>query len=89
MVLDNQLREPVEKVVTLIFGHLVDALRVVANSIHALPAGDRVGPDHRMDSLKVSSNVFWSAALSAVQLEVVLLGALVEDRLRVGGGQSL
>ena len=89
LTLDNELREPVEKVVALIFGHLVDALSVVANSVHALPARDRVGPDDRMNSLEVCSDILRSAAFGAVQLEAVLFGAFVEYRLRVGGSQSV
>jgi len=75
-------------VVALIFGHLVDALRVVSNSVHALPARDRVGPDDRMDSLEVCPDILRSAALGAVQLEPVSLSAVVEDGLCVGGSQS-
>ena len=74
--------------VTLSFGYLVDALGVVADGVHALPARDRVGPDDRMNSLEIRSNILWSATFGTVQLEVILLGALVENRLGVGGGQS-
>jgi hypothetical protein len=88
VVLDNQLSEPVEVVVTLSFGHFVDTFCVVSDGIHALPACDRVGPDHRMNNLEVCSDILWSAAFGTVQLEVVLLGALIEDRLCIGGCQS-
>lgn len=74
--------------VALVFGHFVDTLRVVANSVNTLPAGDGVGPDDGMNSLEVCSDVLRRTTFGAVQLEVVLLGAFVEDGLRVSGSQS-
>lgn len=75
--------------VALILGHLVDALRVVADGVNTLPASDRVCPNDWMNGLQIRSNVFWRAALSTVQLEVVFLCALIEDWLCVSSSQPL
>lgn len=75
--------------ITLGFRHLINALRVVADSINALPAGDRVGPDNWVNSSQVGSNILRCTALGTVELEVVLLGTLVEDRLCISGSQAL
>lgn len=89
LALDDQLSEPVEKVVALVLGHFIDALRVVANGVNALPAGDRIRPDDGVNRLEVCSDVLWRTAFGAVQLEVVPLGTFVENGLRVSGSQSL
>jgi hypothetical protein len=73
--------------ITFVLGHLVDALRVVAYGIHALPASHRVRSHNRMDGGEVCADILRSTTLGTVKLIAVLLCALIEDRLCVGGRQ--
>jgi hypothetical protein len=63
--------------VTLCFGNLVDALGMMAHSIHALPTRQSVSSDDRVNSLEVCANILGSPTLGAVQPEVVFLSTLV------------
>jgi hypothetical protein len=87
LTLDDQLREPSQEMIALVLGHLVDALRVVAHGIHALPASDRVCPHNWMNGGKICADILRSTTLGTVKLIAVLLCALIEDRLCVGGRQ--
>lgn len=75
--------------IALGFRHFIDALRMMANGIYALPASDRVGSDDRVNSRQVGTNILRCTALGTVKLEVVLLSTLVENRLCISGSQAL
>lgn len=87
MVVHNQPHKPLQQVVALLFRQAVDALRVVAHGEDALPARHRVGAHHRVHGRQLVADVLGRAPGCRVQLELVLLGALVEGWLREGGGQ--
>lgn len=89
MVLDNQLREPVQEVLALLVRQAVDALDVVADGEDGLPAGDGVGADDGVDGLEGLADVLGGAALLRVDGEAVALGRVVEGRLGRVGGQSV
>ncbi len=89
VVLDNQLREPVQEVLALLLGQAVDALDVVADGKDRLPARDRVRADHGVDRLEHLADVLRRAALLGVDGEAVALGRVVEGRLGGVGRQSV
>jgi hypothetical protein len=61
---------------------------MVANGIDRLPACYGVGAYHGVSGSETIANIFWGAAWSGVQLEVLFLGSNVELGLRVGGRQG-
>ena len=86
VVIDEQSHEPVEQRLTLQLSHVVDLPDVVSDGENALPAGDGVGADHGVDGLEKLADVLGCAALTAVEVEAVLVGGLVEARLHIGRG---
>jgi hypothetical protein len=56
----------------------------MAESKNALPAGNGVCADDRMDGFEDFADVFGGAAGFGIDLETVLLGCFIEFRLRVG-----
>lgn len=88
LTLYNQLCEPTKEVVALRLGNLIDALSMMANGVHTLPPSDWVRPDDGVSSLQVCPDILRGTALSAVQLEVVLLGTLIEDWLSVRSSEA-
>ena len=89
VVLDNKLSKPVEEMLALLLGQPIDALTVVADSIHRFPARDGVGTDDRVDGLEGLADVLGRATLATIYAEAVALGCLVEERLGVVGGQCV
>lgn len=85
MVLDNQTDEPVQEVLRLVVRETVDVFHVVTHGEHRLPAGDRVGPHNRVNSLEHVADVLGSTACGSEELEVVLLRCCVEIWLGVVG----
>ncbi len=87
MILNNQLREPVQKMLALSLANFVDPLCMMTNGVNAFPARNRIRADDWVDGSEILANVLRSTALGAVELETVVLCALLEDRLRVGARQ--
>jgi hypothetical protein len=54
---------------------------MVTQRVHAFPACDGVGPDHRVDSFKDLAHVLGCTTRLREDLEIVLLRRLVEARL--------
>lgn len=73
MVLIHQIQEPVEQLLALLFGYTVDMAYVTANGENALPAGDGVRPDNRVDGPQDLPDVLRGAAGLVVELEAVTL----------------
>ena len=89
VVLHDELHKPRQEVLALLIGQAVDALDVVANAEDGLPAGDRVGADEGVDGLQQLADVLGRATLGRVDLEVVALGGVVEERLGREDGQLI
>lgn len=88
MVLDDQRHEPVQEVFTLLLRDSIDLLDMSPNGKHALPSGHRIGTDDRMLRPELSPDILWGTTRPAIELEVVVLGALVESGLGVCGCQG-
>lgn len=88
MVFDNQLHEPIKEMLALFLGQSINPFRVVPNCKDALPASDRIGPNNRMNGSKLISGILRRAPRARVELEIVVFGALVENRLRISSSQS-
>ncbi len=65
----------------------MDALDVMAGAKDGLPAGDRVGADQGVDGLEDLADVLGGTTLGSVDLKVVALGSVVEERLGRENGQ--
>ena len=89
VVLHDKLHKPRQEVLALLIGQTVDALDVVANAEDGLPAGDRVSADEGVDGLQQLAHVLGRATLGRVDLEVVALGGVVEERLGREDGQLI
>jgi hypothetical protein len=59
MLFNDQLQEPIEKALALIWRHIIDTFSVVANSKKTLPARDRVGADNWMVGRERIAYVVW------------------------------
>lgn len=62
---------------------------MVTDGEDALPPGDRVGAHHRVNSSETVADVLGTTTRGCVQLELIVLGALVEEGLRIRGCQRL
>jgi hypothetical protein len=89
MILNNKLRKPPQHMRSFLLRNLIDLLRMMTYSEYALPTRHRVRPDDGMHSRQIRASISRVAALAAVELETVLLRALVEDRLLACHGQRL
>lgn len=59
VLFNDQLQEPIEKALTLIWRHVIDALSMVSNCKKALPARDGVGADNWMAGREGIAYVVW------------------------------
>jgi hypothetical protein len=59
VLFNDQLQEPIEKALALIWRHVVDTFNVVANSKKTLPTRDRVGADNWMVGRERIAYVVW------------------------------
>jgi hypothetical protein len=59
VLFNDQLQEPIEKALALIWRHVIDTFSVVANSKKALPARHRVSADNRMAGREGIAYVVW------------------------------
>ena len=59
---------------------------MAADGEDALPPGDRVGADYRMDGLQLGAHVLGRTSRLVVQLEARPLSHLLEGWLREGRG---
>lgn len=89
MVLLQQVKEPVQKVLALLGRDAVDVLNVPTNGEDALPAGDGVRPDDGVDGLEDAADVARVAARLVVQLEAVARGGLAEAGLLERDAEAL
>jgi hypothetical protein len=89
VVLSDHAEELVEKVVRLALGETIDVLNVVTNSKDGLPASDWIGADNRVFGGEFITNVERVTARISVELELLVLGGLSEERLGVGGGKAI
>lgn len=84
VVLVDQVEEPLQEMVALLLCHSVDVPHMPSDGEDALPPGDRVGADDRVDRLEVESDVLWCATGLAVELEPTFLGDFLEVWLGKG-----
>ena len=85
----DEIEEPGEKLLALLVRQTIDVLDVPADGEDALPSGDRVGADDRVDRFQLGSYVLGSTARLVVELEPGSLGDLGESRLLERSGQAL
>lgn len=85
----HDFEEPLEKIVALLLGHIVDVTNVSSNGENALPAGDGVGSDNGVNGFQFTSYVLWGSSLRVVELETITLRCLAEVWLLERGGQRL
>lgn len=88
MIVFQQLFEPLEQVVTLLFGEIVDELHVLAYWIETLPACDWVRPDDWMDGSEVASDVLGCSTWLLIELEATALGCFDEVWTAEGAGET-
>lgn len=89
VILDNQLHEPIEKMLRLLLAQSVDSLHVIADSENRLPARHRVGANYGMDRLKDLANILGRTTLCGPDLDTVFLGGSIKQRLRVVSRQGI
>lgn len=89
MVLDNQSNKPVEKTLALRCSEAVYCLAMMPDSIQTLPSRHGVSPYNGVDSFQASSNVLGSTPRPGMQFVIVLLGAILKNRLSISGSQAL
>ena len=89
MVLVDQIQEPLQKLLALLFRDPIDVFHVPANREDALPPSDRVSTHHWMDSLENAANVLRRTTLLVVEAETVLLSRLLEVWLLKGDSKGL
>lgn len=89
VVLVDQVKEPLQKMVALLLRHAIDIPHMASNGEDTLPTSHRVGADNRVDCLEVESDVFRSATRLTVELESTFLGDLFEEWLGKSPGQPL
>ena len=89
MVLDDQLHEPVQKMLGFLIRQAMDPFHVVADGKDGFPARHRVSANNRMDRLEDLADVLGGAARGRVDGEVVALGGVAEQWLGVVGCQGV
>jgi hypothetical protein len=89
MVSRHDLEEPFEKIVALLFGHIVDVADVSSNGENALPACDGVGSDNGVNGFQFTSYILWRSSLRVVEFEAVPLRCLAKVWLLERDGQRL
>jgi hypothetical protein len=89
MVLGDHTEELVEKMGRLVLSQAVDVLDVVADSEDGLPACNWVGADDWVLGREFIADVKWGATRFSVELELLVLGSLSEERLGIGGSKSI
>jgi hypothetical protein len=62
---------------------------MVSNSKNALPSGDRVCANHRMDSLEFRAYILRGASWLAIKFETILFRSNLEAWLSIGSVQGL
>jgi hypothetical protein len=87
VVLVDQVKEPLQEMITLFLGYAVDMTYMASDWEDALPTSHGIGADDRMDCLEVESDVLWRTTGLAVELEPTFLGDLFEVWLGEGPGQ--
>lgn len=89
MVLCDHTEELVEKVGGLVLSQAVDVLDVVADSEDGLPAGNGVGADNWVLGRELVANIQWGTTGLGVELELLVLCSLGEQRLGIGGRKAI
>lgn len=84
MVLHDQGKEPVQRMLALLLTKLIDLRHVVAYTKDGFPAGYRVCANNWMDGFQLGPYVLWRTSRFAVQFEVVILRGGTKPRLCVG-----
>lgn len=89
MVLVDQVKEPLQKMVALFLRHTIDVPYMAPYGEDTLPPSHRVGADDWVDRLEIESDVLGRATGLTVELEPTFLGDLLEERLGKGPGEPL
>ena len=89
MILGDHTEELVEEVGGLVLGQAVDVLDVVADSEDGLPACNWVGADDWVLGGELIADVQWGTTGLSVELELLVLGSLGEQRLGIGGSKAV
>lgn len=88
MIPRNQVIEPLEQIVALVLGHVVDVSDVGADGEDGLPACDGVGADDGVDRLQLGADVLGGAAGLFVEFEARAFGDLAKVDLGEGRGEG-
>lgn len=89
MILGNHPEKLIKEVRGLVLSHSFDALDVVSDGEYALPSSHWVGSNNGMSCEKFFADVERRAARFGVELEFLVFGGLGEERLGVGGCESV
>lgn len=89
MVLVNQVKEPLQKMVALFLRHTIDVPHMAPYGEDTLPPSHRIGADDWVDRLEIESDVLRRATGLTVELKPTFLSDLLEVWLGKRPGQSL
>jgi hypothetical protein len=63
----------------------MDMLNVMTDSKDTLPSSNRIGPDHRVNSLQNIADVFGGSSRGREERKSVVVSCLLESRLSIVG----
>jgi hypothetical protein len=88
VVLAEHIVEPLEEIVALVLGNVVDVGDVRTNWEDTLPSSHGMGSHNRVDGLDLRANILGGAALLAVNLKAIASCSQGKQRLVEGCGEG-